>query len=208
MTIQRKRILSRWFDNIWKHFWGEGPMINNFHHKWKIFNDGSILSVLAVLSRVSRRGSPVAGVPSRESRRGSPVAGVPSRESRPTVPSRQSRPSRPVPAVPSRQSRHGSPVPAVPSRQSRPGSPVPAVPSRQSRPGSPVPAVPSRQSRLGSPVFVLCPVLADFFWLSSCSCSCLAVMASHGGVCSTYLRLDTSTKCLNLFYTSPQAILG
>ncbi len=28
------------------------------------------------------------------------------------------------------------------------------------------------------------------------------------GVCSTYLRLDTSTKCLKLFYTSPQPILG
>jgi hypothetical protein len=28
------------------------------------------------------------------------------------------------------------------------------------------------------------------------------------GVCLTYLRLDTSTKCLKLFYTSPQPILG
>ncbi len=28
------------------------------------------------------------------------------------------------------------------------------------------------------------------------------------GVCSTYLRLDTSTKCLKLLYTSPQPILG
>ncbi len=29
-----------------------------------------------------------------------------------------------------------------------------------------------------------------------------------GGVCATYLWLDTSTKCLKLFYTSPQPFLG
>jgi hypothetical protein len=33
-------------------------------------------------------------------------------------------------------------------------------------------------------------------------------MPCYDGVCSTYLRLDTSTKCLKLFYTSPQPILG
>ncbi len=47
-----------------------------------------------------------------------------------------------------------------------------------------------------------CPFLAVSFWLSCSSCSVQA------GVCSTYLRLDTSTKCLKLFYTSPQPILG
>ncbi len=34
------------------------------------------------------------------------------------------------------------------------------------------------------------------------------VVGTRKGVCSTYLRLDTSTKCIKLFSTSPQTILG
>jgi hypothetical protein len=33
-------------------------------------------------------------------------------------------------------------------------------------------------------------------------------LSNLDGDCSTYLRLDTSTKCLKLFYTSQQPILG
>jgi hypothetical protein len=36
----------------------------------------------------------------------------------------------------------------------------------------------------------------------------LATKYYYIGVYSTYLRLDASTKCLKLFYTSPQPILG
>ncbi len=39
-------------------------------------------------------------------------------------------------------------------------------------------------------------------------CAAWPCSMSLKGVCSTYLRLDTSTKCLKLFYTSPQPILG
>jgi hypothetical protein len=35
-----------------------------------------------------------------------------------------------------------------------------------------------------------------------------AISRWSDGVCLTYLRLDTSTKCLKLFYTSLQPILG
>jgi hypothetical protein len=37
---------------------------------------------------------------------------------------------------------------------------------------------------------------------------CHSFFKCSSGVCSTYLQLDTSTKCLRLFYTSPQPTLG
>ncbi len=99
---------------------------------------------------------------------------------------------------------------------SHPLCPVLANLSRLTCPGWPVCAVlfsviADAMSKMSCPNFTVMNVL---LWLSHLNCSVpaalsyvLPILSSLSGVCSTYLRLDTSTKCLKLSYTSPQPLL-